>query len=780
LTTCPIGCTAVLKIKDMLAHVCYQCRHRLVDCPGLCGVPVRYDRLELHCSFCPHRWLGCDSGEKCCKLPLKDYFYILERNTAESLAVTFAYSSSLSLSRPASPDELMISNGAAHWPTAQQTYALEESSSIHSILSSPAHRGSSRSLHRIKSSNENSLLLTGYNYSLHSANTHSRPDTVAASSFSATADYAASTSIINGRVEFRSKLRLCQCDRHGTTALLSAVRLNDISLAVGIIKRIDNLADFDLENKVGDTALTLACRYGRLAFVQLLVEHGVNINHETQTGRTALIEAVKVSNAVIVDELIKFGASVSLKTVKHRTSAIVWARKYRDEEVLRILELGQSVEQKMDEIFLNISCGHIEGIRSLVAGGQVFRAGTLSGYHEDLKMSVEHLKSAKLIVGEWEDKVKTAQHSVDGSSATAAVSAQRLAVVEGELSAARGRKEAINKSILHSFEAYVAKVSYLKEADIIELFTGRLPSESIRISILSYGLIFSILHLNGEYKYADDAYMAWWPTTLSSMRNTKSTIQRLRIFQLRLFMQSPSFMRGVGIFSDLYRALSSVVEKEVVASRNASVKDSKPWSGSSGKINSQVSSLVARLATIRRGQVVYDSDDDNDSESTSSVPVPVSGKFVKGKWNASAAGNEVVEVSARRSNQPVDYNENGLHTDSDATFYFVDVMLSLLGCLHELSACSSEVLDCDELIGVAYDKYSNLAEIDANLQNVNSRLCDFRDLKEQELVYRLKFLKKMGAEVEANTARLKVTRLMNIVSPSGHTAISWAGMCHLH
>ena len=88
------------------------------------------------------------------------------------------------------------------------------------------------------------------------------------------------------QMKFHHHLRMHVCGLHNCTIIFSALRHNDFALMEHLCKQIKDSEDIDIENIYGDTALTLACRMGKLNFIELLVEHSADINKETSNGRT--------------------------------------------------------------------------------------------------------------------------------------------------------------------------------------------------------------------------------------------------------------------------------------------------------------------------------------------------------------------------------------------------------------------------------------------------------------------------------------------------------------
>ena len=82
------------------------------------------------------------------------------------------------------------------------------------------------------------------------------------------------------------QLRLCTCPRHNCTVMMSAINYDDEPLVEWIIRQTIECPDIDIENIYGDTALIIASRLGKSRMVEMLVQHGADINKESTNGRT--------------------------------------------------------------------------------------------------------------------------------------------------------------------------------------------------------------------------------------------------------------------------------------------------------------------------------------------------------------------------------------------------------------------------------------------------------------------------------------------------------------
>ena len=569
---------------------------------------------------------------------------------------------------------------------------------------------------------------------------------------------------IEGRFEFRSKLRLRQCSKHKTTVLMAAVRHNDKDLLLNIIKHMAETSDFELENLLGDTALSLACRYKRSEMVQLLIEYGANVNHETFNGRTPLIEAIQADASQIVDELIKYGASVSQKTRKLRIHALTWARRYRNEDIIRLVELGYSVEKRMEGLLLDISCGRIDRIRAAVKGGKPFQAGILPRYHDELHLSIEHLNHAKKLVREWQDKVSAAQEQALASSLESDKSKQKINEIDRMLKEVQAQNEEIYDRVGRHFEAFKSKALSLKEADVSEVIGSSASLESTRISLLAYGLIFGVLDINQTYSFGAEEYSLWLNSVTNTMQNPSSTLLRLQLFNFKIFMKSNtgSYLQ---FFHSLYLSMESALTQEHILQR---AKDKKFESQKcESRKRKKEPFLIRKLLSFGIRNVVYDSDED----------VSSSGKWVKGRW----ISGKHLRSKETHKNDVHGNQEDAIVSQYDAKiaevplFFFVEVMFSLLRSVHELYLMSDDISTCTQRLNDLHKRLTRLQDDDIEVQRNHTIVIEYRDQKEKELVIRLKHLKAMGEDVENNLARLKVYRMLSLVSPSGYTAVAWAG-----
>jgi ankyrin repeat protein len=349
-------------------------------------------------------------------------------------------------------------------------------------------------------------------------------------------------------------LRLCRCRRHGNTLLMSAVRFDDLLLAEFIIKRIQqanqthnanasaeegqgaNVTDIDIENGTGDTALTLACRLGKLRFVELLIQNGANVNMETSTGRTPLIEAVKApsSSVEICLYLTQNGASVRYKTQKHGHMAMKWARRMQLIDTMRVLELAGIVQSEIVALFNAISVGDQAKVGKLVGVGDVFDANGEANLYVSMEDAVKQArledKRAKELrqrAGELTEQIEKARTHVQNAE-------QAVTTCTSEMHTVAGQLDNVSVDINAYFVNYEHACKRLLVSDIEELMRLRSLDEVLCVALYTLGILFGFLpnkippantnaHKNPQamISFITSTSKQWWPELLAKAFKTK-------------------------------------------------------------------------------------------------------------------------------------------------------------------------------------------------------------------------------------------------------------------
>lgn len=92
-------------------------------------------------------------------------------------------------------------------------------------------------------------------------------------------------------------------DEYGNTALITSIRHNN---PAAMKELLDNSADPNIQNSLGETALMMASAFNELDLVIILLDHGADASI-TNKGYSAFTIAVERNHIEIVEELLKRG-----------------------------------------------------------------------------------------------------------------------------------------------------------------------------------------------------------------------------------------------------------------------------------------------------------------------------------------------------------------------------------------------------------------------------------------------------------------------------------------
>ena len=152
-------------------------------------------------------------------------------------------------------------------------------------------------------------------------------------------------------------------DASGTTALMLAVRLEQVALAETLIRKGASVSQADKE---GNTPLMIACQKGQAKAVELLIDHGASINHEEQRGWTALMIACQNGQAKAVELLIDHGAAIDQENHNGRTALMIACQTGQLEAVDLLLDKTRfSITQMARMVRVAASMGHAEVLEHL-------------------------------------------------------------------------------------------------------------------------------------------------------------------------------------------------------------------------------------------------------------------------------------------------------------------------------------------------------------------------------------------------------------------------------
>jgi ankyrin repeat protein len=131
----------------------------------------------------------------------------------------------------------------------------------------------------------------------------------------------------------------------GTTALLWAVRYDDLDTADMLIRAG---AKISARNRDGATALQLASINGSAAMIEKLIKAGADPNALlTSSGDTALMMAARTGKTSALNALIESGANVNAKESWGGTTPLMWAVSERHPDAVKLLlEHGADVHAR--------------------------------------------------------------------------------------------------------------------------------------------------------------------------------------------------------------------------------------------------------------------------------------------------------------------------------------------------------------------------------------------------------------------------------------------------
>lgn len=126
-------------------------------------------------------------------------------------------------------------------------------------------------------------------------------------------------------------------DHEGAPAILVAAQVNEAGIVEAILEQPGAKPDLD-HHESGETALMRAAASGRLQIVRILLDAGADIDRGDKQGETPLIKAVRNGQLDVIEVLIEEGADPYLSDFATGLTAVDFARRARDQRILRTLE----------------------------------------------------------------------------------------------------------------------------------------------------------------------------------------------------------------------------------------------------------------------------------------------------------------------------------------------------------------------------------------------------------------------------------------------------------
>ncbi|KAM0487202.1 hypothetical protein ACHAPX_000472 [Trichoderma viride] len=134
--------------------------------------------------------------------------------------------------------------------------------------------------------------------------------------------------------------------KDGWTPLVYAIQTENLSQMYRLLTREPKPADVHLRNSKGKTPLWWAVSHKKIAAIQLLVEHGANVNEPYEDGSTPLLNAIRQKCSTIAHLLIGLGADLNIKKPDKSTLLIEAIRSGDHDTCLVLINAGVQLDEK--------------------------------------------------------------------------------------------------------------------------------------------------------------------------------------------------------------------------------------------------------------------------------------------------------------------------------------------------------------------------------------------------------------------------------------------------
>lgn len=115
--------------------------------------------------------------------------------------------------------------------------------------------------------------------------------------------------------------------------LALAASLNDMAMVTLLLSYTKNINAFQYDN----TALMEAVQHDNIDMVNLLLNHGADVNIQNRFGFTALMFATRIKDVEMLQLLLDSGADISLQTTRGET-ALDFAKRTKNYDIITLLE----------------------------------------------------------------------------------------------------------------------------------------------------------------------------------------------------------------------------------------------------------------------------------------------------------------------------------------------------------------------------------------------------------------------------------------------------------
>ncbi|MCP4624633.1 MAG: hypothetical protein GY850_14050 [bacterium] len=169
---------------------------------------------------------------------------------------------------------------------------------------------------------------------------------------------------VTGRLDSQTVAKLSAQQAPDLFSMNEAVRLNDIVLIKSLV---DDGADVNERDKLGETPLHVAAMSGYREIASLLLENGADLNAGDVRGLTPVHMAAWRGNRDMVDLLLNHGADINARDKDGLTPMHTAALDGRKETVALLIDKGADVNAKSKKSLTPLHAAALSGDRETVS-----------------------------------------------------------------------------------------------------------------------------------------------------------------------------------------------------------------------------------------------------------------------------------------------------------------------------------------------------------------------------------------------------------------------------
>ena len=284
-----------------------------------------------------------------------------------------------------------------------------------------------------------------------------------------------------------NKKELVCCENHQSNALMWAVEEGEIKLANYLLEQTENRG-LDFETPFGDTPLTKAAQTGNVEMLKLLVGRAQAdknffladfVNYETCRGKTALSEAAKNDRAEAIKYLVEKRAKIDHKTEFYRKTALDWAANMKCDSALDELKRAYKVEVDIRVLFVKITMGDYPFIKKMVQEGEYYRLNHVKTLEAEIKKAREEAKTYEGEVEEAKRQIEELTPIVEGIKVELENNEINVLNIESTADQLMSKAKGMADRLQSGFSNAIIALQHCASSDIEEVLAIKIPPEEI-------------------------------------------------------------------------------------------------------------------------------------------------------------------------------------------------------------------------------------------------------------------------------------------------------------